>query len=259
MKTLTILNTNARSLCPKIESLVDCMDEMRSIISIITGTWLTEAPPPLKQDLAELEAGAGIGMLCLNRRPNAAGVSHGGVAIAFKSSECSLKEIKLENPANFEVLAAAGTLLGYTKKLVVIAAYLPPSYDVNRGRSEVQFLEDTVREMKRIYKDPFVVLGGDFNQWEIQEVVEDFPDMNESAVGPTWGTRRIDRVFNNFGRSEIEAGTVPPLEVEPGRPGVASDHRVAYIRAQLPRLRAFEWTTHQYRYYNPESVKQFGD
>ena len=29
VKPLTILNTNARSLCPKIDSLIDCMDRRR--------------------------------------------------------------------------------------------------------------------------------------------------------------------------------------------------------------------------------------
>ena len=28
VRPLTILNTNARSLCPKIDSLIDCMEEM---------------------------------------------------------------------------------------------------------------------------------------------------------------------------------------------------------------------------------------
>ena len=33
---------------------------------------------------------------------------------------------------------------------------------------------------------------------------------------------------------------------------------MAYIRASLPRIRSFEWTTYQYRYFNEESVQKFG-
>ena len=46
--------------------------------------------------------------------------------------------------------------------------------------------------------------------------------------------------------------------MEPGQQGSDSNHMAAFIRARLPRLRSFEWTTHQYRYYNEESEKQFG-
>ena len=37
----TIVNTNARSLCPKIHSLIDCFNELEADIAIITETWLT--------------------------------------------------------------------------------------------------------------------------------------------------------------------------------------------------------------------------
>ena len=58
--------------------------------------------------------------------------------------------------------------------------------------------------------------------------------------------------------SETESGTVPPLAVERGQPSSASNHRVAFTRAVLPRLRSFKWITHHYRYYNNESVAKFG-
>ena len=40
MNTQTnVINTNARSLCPKIDSLIDCSD---TTIAIITETWLAD-------------------------------------------------------------------------------------------------------------------------------------------------------------------------------------------------------------------------
>ena len=51
---------------------------------------------------------------------------------------------------------------------------------------------------------------------------------------------------------------MPPLEPEPGHQGSTSDHRVAFLRAQLPKNRTFEWVTYQYRYFNGEAVDNFG-
>ena len=101
-------------------------------------------------------------------------------------------------------------------------------------------------------------MGGDFNQWDVAEALQDFPDLKEVQVGPTRNGRCIDRIFANFGRSITDCGTVPPLEPEPGHHGTRSDHRVAFLKAELPRLRSFEWVTYQYRYFNSDAVDQFG-
>ena len=34
---ITFLNTNARSLCPKIESLIDCFGELEAAFGVVTG------------------------------------------------------------------------------------------------------------------------------------------------------------------------------------------------------------------------------
>ena len=159
VKPITIVNTNARSLCPKIESLIDCLEEMDAAIGIVTETWLSDGPS-LARDIADLEAGAGVSLICRNRRPGASGVAHGGVAIAFKPEECKMQEVIMDNPDNYEVLVATGTMPGFSRKVLVVAAYLPPGYDVARGRGAVQYIEDVFRELKRRFRDPFVVLGG---------------------------------------------------------------------------------------------------
>lgn len=40
---LSVINSNARSLSPKIDCLLDCMEEHEAGISIIMETWLGEA------------------------------------------------------------------------------------------------------------------------------------------------------------------------------------------------------------------------
>ena len=40
----TIINTNARSLAPKISSFIDCFKEMEANIAVITETWFRDGP-----------------------------------------------------------------------------------------------------------------------------------------------------------------------------------------------------------------------
>ena len=55
---VNIINTNARSLCPKIDSLIDCFEEMDGTLGIVTETWLADGDS-LSRDLQDLAKGAG--------------------------------------------------------------------------------------------------------------------------------------------------------------------------------------------------------
>ena len=106
---------------------------MDGTLGIVTETWLADGDS-LNRDLQDLARGAGLGMICLNRRPNTRGVAHGGVAIVNKIGACTLDRIDLPNPGEFEVLVAGSTVPGYARKLLTVACYLPPNYTVQRGR-----------------------------------------------------------------------------------------------------------------------------
>ena len=102
-RQVNIINTNARSLCPKIDSLVDCFEELIGTVGIVTEAWLADEGL-LDRDLA---SGAGLGMICLNDR----GVAHGGVAVVHNKSACSLARLDLPNPGGFEVLVTMSNLV----------------------------------------------------------------------------------------------------------------------------------------------------
>ena len=91
----------------------------------------------------------------------------------------------------------------------------------------------------------------------MEEVLADFTDVVESDVGPTRSGRCIDRVFTNFGGSVDKCGTVPPLETD-DQTAKKSDHAVAYVRADLPRVAEVRWLDYMYRYFNEDSSKLFG-
>ena len=195
---LTIINTNARSLTPKIDSLIDCFEELQADIAIVTETWLRDGSA-LQSDLRDLELGAGIASLTRNRRPHPiTGVCHGGVAIMYRKAIGSLKKIDIDNPDSFEVLPAIGTIMGTSRKLAIVAAYIPPNYNAARGAACIDHIESVIVEIKRRYRDPLIALAGDFNQWRIQDGLMEFPDIRESLVGPTRGDRAIDRTFTNM-------------------------------------------------------------
>ena len=129
---LSLIYTNARSLYPKINSLIDCMNETDAHVAIVTESWLKDGQG-LKEMTEELREGSGFGLLCRNRTPNANGVAYGGVSLLWKEGSIDFKEIELKNPQEYEVLAAAGSVPGQRRKMVILGCYIPPNYVKSRG------------------------------------------------------------------------------------------------------------------------------
>ena len=119
----TVINTNARSLSPKINSLIDCFSQMEASIGVITETWLTDGEA-LDEEIDDLTSGTGLGMVYRNREVNGRGFSHGGVAIVYREAAMSLRKMKIHNPKRFEVVAAECNLKGMRRKLVVVGLSL---------------------------------------------------------------------------------------------------------------------------------------
>ena len=103
------------------------------------------------------------------------------------------------------------------------------------------------------------MISGDFNQWKVNEALQDFQDLREAPVGPARGSRQIDRKFTNFGSLQKSAWTIPPLAADDPSQRQPNDHRVSAISIHIPRVEAYCWLKYQYRYYNKDSVQKFQD
>ena len=101
------------------------------------------------------------------------------------------------------------------------------------------------------------MIAGDFNQWKIGEAVGDLVDVREVFIGPTRGSRSIDRIFVNFSRSVVESGTSAPLETEVLENGriTRSDHRVAFCRTEFLKTEKFKWETYTCLLYTSPSPR----
>ena len=131
---IALINTNARSLCPKIDSLITCMEELEAAIAVVTETWFTPSQA-LEDDLLDLRGRAGLSVIRRDRPPNLQGTSHGGVAIVYNDSKCTFSEVDIGNQSEFEVVVGCGRFVGFGKPVLVVACYLPPNYTVPRGNA----------------------------------------------------------------------------------------------------------------------------
>ena len=136
-----------------------------------------------------------------------------------------------------------GELRSFLRNQCVLLKEL--TYTPARGDAALNYIRDTVTHIKRTYHSPYIVIAGDFNSWKLENALEGFVDLVEAPVGPTRGTRSIDRLFCNFDKVR-KAFTVPPLEADDPSQGRPSDHWVGVVEVVLPRVQAFRWMKYSY-------------
>lgn len=176
----------------------------------------------------------------------------------YNEQRCNFRALPFDNEEDFEVLSAVGTSPGLGRKIVSIACYIPPNYLTGRASRCLERIAGLVVDVKRKFKDPYIIIAGDFNQWDIAAALEEFRDIKETAAGPTRGTRTIDRTFSNLG-VVAKAAVLPPLQTEGSTNVRYSDHGLFYLTAKINRGKKFRWLKYSYRYDNPESRKKFGE
>ena len=221
----------------------------------MTETWYAEGDS-LLLEAENLLLGHGIATLTRCRQRGANGVAHGGVALFASSSQTKLVPYNFPNPEEMEVLVAEAKIHDISRRMFIIAAYIPPGYSVGKGRACLQHLNNIVLELKTKFRDCHICLGGDFNQWDICHAMSDYPDMTEADTPPTRNNRRIDKVFLNW--NVKEAKCLPPLETEMiDGTSTASDHLIQYVCGDVERREKSQWKKITFRPYNEKAAESF--
>ena len=257
--SINVINTNARSLRPKIASFVRCFANLTLTFAIISETWLAGGSR-LERESEDLLLGHGLSIHYLNRAPSANGVAHGGVAIVSRHSTTKAASLPFPNPDCFEVLPVIMTETSIRRKFYLVAAYIPPGYAVPRGKACLEHIRNLVLHIKNIAQTPpYVLVAGDFNQWEVGEALQDYPDLVEIQTPPTRQDRNIDRIFLNWHDDVTDSGCLPPLETEEREDGTTaqSDHLIQYVCSRLDKRDPIRWETFSYRPFKDAGADAF--
>ena len=247
------LLTNARSIKPKMASLLDSFGSLNLHFACITETWYAGGRE-LRDHIIDIEGAAGIKILHKSRdgRSKKRG---GGVAIAFNSALCNFKQRQLKCVGKeHEVMCAVGKVGKIERKVVVMVVYIPPGMKAQQLQKLRENLAAEVSEAKVAYKNPIFVIGGDFNHRDVMGEVDHAEHMSVVKSGPTRGDSTIDLIYTNVPGEVAECRTLPPLESTTGAP---SDHRCVYVAAEFKAQKKFEWVVKMRRLRNEERESAF--
>lgn len=168
---------NARSITTKIPSLTTNFEEMEWDFALITETWLRD--DHITDDVEEnLRKGHGLHMICQHRE----GKTGGGVAIVFRKSKLTMKRYTFRKDG-CEIVAGRGKLVNNRCPLFLITAYIPPGLRVRETQKYYEAIRNLITKIKTEERNLIIIMGGDFNNYNLTLALEDFLDF-ECCLSP---------------------------------------------------------------------------
>ena len=141
--------TNARSLAPKIQSMIDNFSELDLNVAIVAESWLKPGES-LEREINDLSEGENIGIIHKSRKTRKGRNAGGGIAILFNKTRMKLKERKIKR-GNAELVCAAGKLPNHQRNVVIFGIYIPPSTRAKQLRCALELLSDGIGQAKLDY------------------------------------------------------------------------------------------------------------
>ena len=237
------LLTNARSLTPKVDSLVHAFGSLGLHFAGITETWF-KGGRKLEEGLDDIEGATGIKII--HRSRDGRKKHHGGgVALAFNKFTSNFKARKMGSAARkHEIVCGVGKVNKITRVFAVFVIYVPPNTRAGEMEAICDALSEEIIAVKLALKNPIVIVGGDLNNRDISEAIKDTDDFEPIVTGPTRGDNTLDIMYCNTIQGIAECGTVPPLT---SNTGMESDHKCVWAELVMPTERQYKWEVHYAR------------
>ena len=146
--------SNARSLAPKMDSLIDIFENLDIHFAIISESWLKPGKQ-LELDAMDLDHGENLSLIHKSRPSRRGRTAGGGVAIISDTTKIKLTQRKLAC-GRAELVSAAGKLKTAARKIVVFGVYIPPRTRAPQVKNIMQIINDEVSRAKTEYEDPIM-------------------------------------------------------------------------------------------------------
>ena len=177
-------------------------------------TWFKRRDPQLKTYLQEIDDESSIKCIRKDRKLSRSGLAHGGVALFYDSDRCSFSKFNLnalrgDTVRDYEILACRGQLRGVKREIIAFSCYLPPKIPKKELENILETLTDAISEARAKSDSPWIVIGGDWNRYDVSYITTMYPDLIKIHTEPTRKEATLDYVFTNFNHSVLSADVFP--------------------------------------------------
>ena len=236
-------------MLPKIDSFTQTLEESQADVCICTETW-THSNAQTEEFLGDFSSNTNYDILRRDR-----GSRGGGVAIVFNKKRLTASRVSTP-PSEYEVLAAIIRRTSQRRKILCIAAYIPPNYDAEKTTGCIEYLANVINLLRAKYDSPYIVLGGDFNMKPVHNATKEVTGLKLLDSPPTRGNRALDRLATNFNGLLCETARLDPIE---NIMGVQSDHLPLLMEFDMPKVPSYTYKVYSYVRREKDGDSKFCD
>lgn len=99
-----------------------------------------------------------------------------------------------------------------SRKVVIFVVYVQPTLRAAELEELKEALSVEVGAARRSYKDPLILVSGDFNHRDVGAALNEVGDFDAVSTGPTRGNSTSDLVYTNALSAQTDTRVLPPLE-----------------------------------------------
>ena len=154
----------------------------------------------------------------------------GGCAIVYNENRFCVQDLSI--PAHMEIentwalITPKQPAVGLDVKRIAVASY----YISPRSRHKQETIEHiihTIHTLRAQFNNDISFLaGGDFNRVDISDILDSYGAMHQILSLPTRKSATLEVILTDLHTQYHPPTTLPPLEVDSGKPGQNSDHNV---------------------------------
>ena len=246
--TLKFLYTNARSLPPKILSLISMFDELELDFAAISETWMSDGAR-FEKNACKLEDSENLGIIRKSRSSRG-----GGVAILFNTRRMKLKQVKVKGN-DFEIAAGIGRTHEDSRKLLIFSTYYPPQMKREKVEAMNRCISECIDLHKEKHDELVTIICGDVNKKDVSGILVDHPEVQVLDTPATRQGETLDLCLTSLPGECVRVRRFGPLTNMEGTP---SDHDCMVVFCKSKRRHMFKKTTFNFRPYTKEGEAMFG-
>ena len=233
--------------------MVDYFNELDLAVALITESWLSEGKK-LQHCIDDLNDGENIQILQKSRKSRRGRTAGSGVVIAHDTNKIKLKPFPI-SCGKAEIIAATGRIANNQRVFVFFSIYISPKTKAKQTQETLDALSDAILIAKTTFRDPIVIVGGDFNKKEVEPATAPFPDIRILPTSPTRGRSTLDLIATNLTESDVnDVFVCEPLKKPDGQ---QSDHNVIAVKTTLHHSDCFMWNEFNSRPLTNKGCKIF--
>ena len=228
--------------------MYDTFTDLELDFMIVSETWFHNTPA-LDRLVCDAEHGKGVKMINYCRTKRGRLNAGGGISIIYNSNTLTGSEYNVKK-SGFEIAVGKFKLKNESRALFIIGTYLSTRLSKQEAEKNIQALVVIINKIKLQHESPYIVLGGDFNNFDISSITTDFIDLILINTDPTRGNRTIDLAICNV--PVVENEVYPPLHNDENDSD--SDHKIVLFKAEWKHSHMFRWIKTRHRDLREDNV-----